>query len=133
MSMSDPVADFLTRLRNATMRRHATVECDSSKIKVELASILKKEGFIEEFRGFKNDRGHQRMEVKLKYDRDGNSVIRGMRRVSTPGLRRHQGYRELRPVYSGQGIAIVTTSSGVLTDFDCRERKIGGEVICHVW
>jgi small subunit ribosomal protein S8 len=73
------------------------------------------------------------MEVQLKYDRDGNSVIRGMRRVSTPGLRRHQGYRELRPVYSGQGIAVVTTSSGIMTDFDCREKKIGGEVMCHVW
>jgi small subunit ribosomal protein S8 len=115
------------------MRRHATVECDGSKLKVELANILKQEGFIASWRGFKDERGLPRMEVQLKYDRDGNSVIRGMRRVSTPGLRRHQGYRELRPVYSGQGIAVVTTSSGIMTDFDCREKKIGGEVMCHVW
>ena len=133
MSMSDPVADFLTRVRNATMRKHAVVECDSSKLKQEVARILKQEGFIADYRGFKSDKGHNRLEVQLKYDHNGESVIRGLRRISTPGLRRHQGYRMLRPVYSAQGIAIVSTSKGVLTDFDCREMKIGGEVICHVW
>jgi len=133
MSMTDPIADFLTRVRNATMRRHPTVECDGSKIKAQVANILKKEGFITDWRSFKNERGHQRMEVQLKYDGQGASAIRGMKRVSTPGLRRHEGYRDLRPVYSGQGIAIVTTSAGVMTDFDCRERKVGGEVICYVW
>ena len=133
MSMTDPVADFLTRMRNATMRRHATVECDSSKLKQEIAKILKKEGFITDYRNYKNEQGHNRLEVQLKYDRNGESVIRGMRRVSTPGLRKHQGYRSLRPVHSAQGVAIVTTSKGIMTDFDCREMKIGGEVICHVW
>jgi small subunit ribosomal protein S8 len=133
MSMTDPVADFLTRVRNATMRRHAVVECDSSKIKVEIAKILKKEGFVTEWRSFKNDEGHNRIEVQLKYDHNGESVIRGLKRVSTPGLRKHEGYRKLRPVHSAQGIAIVTTSKGLLTDFDCRELKIGGEVLCQVW
>ena len=133
MSMTDPVADFLTRVRNATMRRHATVECEASKIKQEIAKILKKEGFVTDWRNFKNEQGHSRLELQLKYDRNGESVIRGLRRVSTPGLRRHEGYRDLKPVYSAQGIAIVTTSKGLLTDFDCREQKIGGEVLCHVW
>jgi small subunit ribosomal protein S8 len=133
MSMTDPVADFLTRVRNATMRRHALMECDSSKLKLEIANILKKEGFITEYRNFKNERGHNRIEVQLKYDHNGESVIRGMKRISTPGLRKHEGYRGLRPVYSAQGVAIVTTSKGVMTDFDCREMKIGGEVLCHVW
>jgi len=133
MSMTDPVADFLTRMRNAVMRRHATVECDASKLKLEIARILKKEGFIEDWRSFKNDKGHARIEVNLKYDHDGQSVIRGLKRVSSPGLRRHTGYKNLRAVYSGQGVAIITTSKGMLTDFDCREQKVGGEVICHVW
>ncbi len=133
MSMTDPVADFLTRVRNAVMRRHAVVECESSTLKVEVAKILKKEGFIQDYRGFKNDKGHQRLEVSLKYDERGDSVIRGLKRISTPGLRKHLGYREMRAVYSGQGVAIVTTSKGMLTDFDCREQKIGGEVLCHVW
>lgn len=133
MSMTDPVADFLTRVRNAVMRRHPLVECDASKLKLEIAKILKKEGFIQDFRGFKNDKGHQRLEVTLKYDEGGDSVIRGLKRVSSPGLRRHTGYKKLKAVYSGQGVAIITTSKGMLTDFDCREQKIGGEVICHVW
>lgn len=133
MSMTDPVADFLTRMRNAMMRRHPTVECDGSKIKLEIAKILKKEGFIEDYRSFKSDRGLARLEVNLKYDPNGESVIRGLKRVSTPGLRRHTGYRKLHSVYSGQGVAIITTSKGMMTDFDCREQKIGGEVICHVW
>lgn len=133
MAMTDPVADFLTRMRNAVMRRHATVECEASRLKLEIAKILQKEGFIQGFRGFKDDRGHPRLEVSLKYDGSGDSVIRGLKRISTPGLRRHTGYNDLRAVYSGQGVAIITTSKGVMTDFDCREQKIGGEVICHVW
>jgi len=133
MAMTDPVADFLTRMRNAMMRRHPTVECDGSKIKLEIAKILKKEGFIEDFRSFKTDRGLPRLEVNLKYDPNGESAIRGLKRVSSPGLRRHTGYRNLHAVYSGQGVAIITTSKGMMTDFDCREQKVGGEVICHVW
>jgi small subunit ribosomal protein S8 len=133
MSMSDPVADFLTRVRNAVMRRHPTVECDASKLKAEIAKIMKQEGFITDYRSFKDPRGLPRLEVQLKYDHLGESVIRGVKRVSSPGLRRHEGYRKLRAVHSGQGIAIVTTSKGIMTDFDCREQKIGGEVLCQVW
>jgi small subunit ribosomal protein S8 len=133
MSMTDPVADFLTHIRNALMRKHATVESPGSKLKTELARVLKQEGFIEDWSFFEDDRGHPRISVNLKYDKKGESVIRGLKRVSRPGLRRHQGYRELKPVLHGQGVAIVTTSKGVITDTACREGKVGGEVLCHVW
>ena len=133
MSMTDPVADFLTHIRNALMRKHATVDSPSSKLKVEIARVLKEEGFVEDYLTYDDERGHPRIEVTLKYDRHGDSVIRGLKRISTPGLRRHRGYSDLHPVLSGQGIAIVTTSKGVLTDLVCRERKVGGEVLCHVW
>jgi small subunit ribosomal protein S8 len=133
MSMTDPIADFLTHIRNAIMRKHASVESPSSKLKEEIAKVLKKEGFIEDWSQSKTPRGMLRIVVTLKYDAQGASVIRGLKRVSTPGLRRHAGFDKLKPVLSGQGMAILTTSKGVLTDFECRDQKVGGEVICHVW
>lgn len=133
MSMTDPIADFLTHIRNALMRKHARVESPSSKLKLEVARVLKEEGFIDDWNFFENDDGHARVEVILKYDKNGESVIRGLKRISRPGLRRHEGYQNLNPVLNGQGIAIVTTSKGVVTDLACRENKIGGEVLCHVW
>jgi len=132
MSMTDPVADFLTHIRNATMRNHPTVESPSSKIKVEIARVLKEEGFIADFAATDAD-GKARLTVELKYDEHGDCVIRGLKRISRPGLRSHQGFRELAPVLNGQGVAIVTTSKGVLTDIDCRKLQVGGEVLCHVW
>jgi len=131
--MTDPVADFLTHIRNAIMRKHATVESPSSKLKEEIAKVLKREGFIEDFNQAKSARGLPRLVVTLKYDDQGASVIRGLKRISTPGLRKHAGFDKLKPVLSGQGVAIVTTSKGVMTDFECRDQKVGGEVICHVW
>jgi small subunit ribosomal protein S8 len=131
--MTDPVADFLTHIRNAIMRKHATVESPSSKLKEEIAKVLKREGFIEDFSQTKSERGHPRLVVTLKYDAQGASVIRGLKRISTPGLRRHAGFDKLKPVVSGQGVAILTTSKGVMTDFECRDQKVGGEVICQVW
>ncbi len=131
--MTDPIADFLTHIRNAIMRKHASVESPSSKLKEEIAKVLKKEGFIEDWSQSKTPRGMLRIVVTLKYDAQGASVIRGLKRVSTPGLRRHAGFDKLKPVLSGQGMAILTTSKGVLTDFECRDQKVGGEVICHVW
>lgn len=133
MSMTDPIADFLTHIRNALMRKHATVDSPSSKLKAEIARVLKEEGFVSDFLTYQDERGLPRIEVTLKYDKDGDSVIRGLQRVSRPGLRRHAGYDGLPPVYSGQGVAIVTTSKGVLTDLACREQKVGGEVLCQVW
>jgi len=133
MSMNDPVADFLTRIRNATMRKHANLKSPASNLRVEIAKVLQKEGFIVDWNAYKNDRGLPELEVNLKYDKNGESVIRGLKRVSSPGLRRHAGHQDLAPVFNGQGIAIVTTSHGVLTDNDCRQQKVGGEVLCHVW
>jgi small subunit ribosomal protein S8 len=133
MSMTDPIADFLTHLRNALMRKHATVDSPSSKLKAEIARVLKEEGYIMDFLTYADEQGHARIEVTLKYDPQGDSVIRGLHRISRPGLRRHKGYDSLHPVWSGQGIAILTTSKGVLTDLACRERKVGGEVLCEVW
>jgi small subunit ribosomal protein S8 len=133
MSMTDPIADFLTHLRNALMRKHATVDSPSSKIKVEIARVLKEEGFIADYLTYDDERGHARIEVTLKYDAGGESVIRGLERVSKPGLRRHKGYGDLQPIWNGQGVAILTTSRGVLTDNACRAQKIGGEVLCQVW
>ena len=133
MSMTDPIADFLTHIRNALMRKHASVESPSSKIKAEIARVLKEEGFILDWNMTENERGLPRIAVDLKYDKNGESVIRGIKRISKPGLRRHSGSQELRPVYNGQGIAVITTSKGLMTDFSCREQNIGGEVIWHVW
>lgn len=133
MSMTDPVADFLTHIRNATMRKHASVESPSSTFKVAIATVLKKEGFIQEWEVFKSERGHARIRVELKYSEMGDSVIRGIQRVSRPGLRRHMGFEALEPVLNGQGIAIVSTSKGVMSDYDCRKLRVGGEVLCQVW
>ena len=133
MSMSDPVADFITRIRNATMRKHAELESPSSKLKTEVARVLKEEGFITDFTNFDNDRGHAQISVDLRYDQHGASIIRGIQRISKPGLRQYFGHGDLTPVLNGQGVAIISTSQGVLTDFQCRERKIGGEVLVHVW
>jgi small subunit ribosomal protein S8 len=133
MSMTDPIADFLTHIRNAIMRKHPSVDSPSSKQKVEIAKVLKKEGFIEDWAPAKTESGLPRIVVTLKYDDQGESVIRGLKRISTPGLRRHAGVGKLKPVLNGQGVAIVSTSKGVMTDFECRDQKVGGEVICHVW
>lgn len=133
MSMSDPIADFLTRIRNATMRKHASVESPSSNLRVEVAKVLHQEGFILDWETFKTDRGLPRITVNLKYDKEGDSVLRGLKRISKPGQRIHMGFADMGLVLNGQGIAIVSTSSGVLTDIECRNRKVGGEVLCHIW
>lgn len=133
MSMTDPIADFLTHIRNAILRKHASVESPASKLKEEIAKVLKREGFIEDYGRSKSAKGHPQLVVTLKYDAKGTSVIRGLKRISTPGLRKHAGIGALKPVLSGQGVAILSTSKGVLTDFECRDQKVGGEVICHVW
>ena len=133
MSMSDPVADLLTRIRNATMRKHPYTECPASLLKAEVVRVLKSEGFILDWNAGADAAGKPALTIELKYDEQGGSTISGIKRISRPGLRRYTGYRELTTVLNGQGIAIVSTSSGVLTDRECRERKVGGEVLCHVW
>lgn len=133
MSLNDPIADFLTHIRNATVRKHATVSSPSANIKVHIAEVLEREGFIRGFNVSKNDQGHPVIELELKYDEKGESVIRGLKRLSTPGLRRYIGYREIQPVLNGQGISIISTSKGIKTDLECRHLQAGGEVLCQVW
>lgn len=132
MSMSDPIADMLTRLRNGIMRRHTTVAIPGSKIKENIASVLLKEGFIDKFETLSATVGEE-IVLHLKYSQDGDSVIRKIDRVSKPGLRVYKGYKELKPVLNGQGIFIISTSSGVRSDNDCRKNKLGGEVLCSVY
>ncbi|MDH5560325.1 MAG: 30S ribosomal protein S8 [Deltaproteobacteria bacterium] len=132
MSMSDPIAAMLTRVRNSILREHKTVSLPYSKIKESIAEVLKKEGFIESFHVHPEKVGKS-LEIVLRYDSEGEPIIRKIKRVSRPGLRVFKGYDEIKPVLNGQGIFIITTSKGVLSDIDCRTQKIGGEILCEVY
>lgn len=129
--MTDPIADMLTRIRNANALKYATVKMPSSKMKVEIAKILKDEGFISDYT-VKGDTKKE-LEVTLKYAADGTRVISGCKKISKPGLRVNVGVEKLPKVLKGLGIAIISTSQGVMTDAKARTLGIGGEVICFVW
>ena len=132
MSMTDPISDMLTRIRNATMVRHDRTDLPASKMKLEIAKILKQEGFIRTFKLL--EEGPQGViRIYLKYSEDGESVIHGLRRVSKPGRRVYRGVTELPQVRSGLGVAVVSTSRGVVTDAQARRLQVGGEVLCEVW
>ena len=130
MSMSDPVADMLTRIRNGQMAGHSKVNMPSSKLKVALAKVLTDEGFISTF-SIKEDEGKAELSVDLKYF-DGKPVIDMIKRVSRPGLRVYKNKDELPNVIGGLGIAVISTSKGIMTDRDARQAGVGGEVICYV-
>jgi len=129
--MTDPIADFLTRIRNAANARHKVVDIPASKMKEGLAAILKDQGFIADYQ--KIDEGPQgAIRLTLRYT-NGSPSMFGMQRVSRPGLRRYAGATELPRVKNGLGIAIISTSQGLMTDKEARTRNIGGEVLCYVW
>ena len=132
MSVSDPVADMLTKVRNASMARHEKVDIATSRMKLEIVKILKTEGYIKNFRLMREE-GRPVIKVYLKYTDEGNSVIQGVRRVSRPGLRRYSGYEDMPKPLGGAGIAIVSTSKGVITGHRARTQKLGGEILCEVW
>jgi small subunit ribosomal protein S8 len=132
MSMSDPIADMLTRIRNANIVRHETVEIPASKMKKEIAEILKKEGFIRDAE-YVEDSKQGIIRLFLKYGSNNERVISGLKRISKPGLRVYTKSQEVPRVLGGLGIAIISTSKGVMTDKDARQSKAGGEVICYVW
>ena len=132
MSMTDPVADLLTRIRNATRERHEKVELPASRLKANIVRVLKEEGYIKNFRLMREE-GRPTIKVYLKYTDEGASVIQGIRRVSRPGLRRYSGYEEFPRPLSGAGIAIVSTSKGVMTGQKARAARVGGEILCEVW
>ena len=130
MSMSDPIADMLTRIRNAQMAEKVTVAMPSSKVKVAIATVLKDEGYIDEFR-VREEAGKATLEMSLKYYA-GRPVIERIERVSKPGLRIYKGVNDIPRVMNGLGIAIVSTPKGVMTDRKARASKMGGEVLCVV-
>ena len=132
MSMTDPIADMLTRIRNAQQAGHSHLVVPRSKLKLELARILKDEGFIE---GFIDDADGPQGSIKvfLRYDAARKGVIRGLQRVSRPSRRVYVGKNDIPLVRNGLGVAILTTPQGVLTDRDARQAGVGGEVMCHVW
>ena len=131
MSMTDPIADFLTRIRNATKAGHASVKIPRSKIKSELAKVLKNEGFIE---GWVDDtEGFGSIKLFLRYDKKDRGIIRGLERVSKPSRRVYVAKDSVPRVRNGLGVAILTTPKGVLSDSQARKAGVGGEVICYVW
>jgi small subunit ribosomal protein S8 len=132
MSVSDPIADMLTKIRNASMARYEKVDIPSSKLKVEIVKILKNEGFIKTFKKISQD-GQNQIRIFLKYDDVSNPILRGLERVSKPGRRVYFGYRKMPRVFNGYGTLIVTTSRGVITGKKAAEQKLGGELICSVW
>ena len=133
MTMSDPIADMLTRIRNANTAKHDTVDIPSSKMKVAIADILLKEGYIEKYT-LVEDGSFKTIRVTLKYGADKNEkIITGLKRISKPGLRVYANAEELPKVLGGLGIAIISTNQGVLTDKEARKRNVGGEVLAFVW
>ena len=132
MSVSDPIADMLTRIRNANMVSHETVEIPSSKLKVELAKLLKSEGFIADYE-VKAEGKFNTLTITLKYDANKKPVISKLERVSKPGLRSYSKAKNMPQVLGGMGVAIVSTSKGLLTDRKARKENIGGEILCYIY
>ncbi len=132
MSMTDPIADMLTRIRNANLVSHPSVSMPSSKLKVQLARLLKEEGFITDY-SEKVEGKFKVLEITLKYDANNKPIITKLERISKPGLRNYSKAKNLPKVLGGMGIAIVSTSKGLLTDRKARKENIGGEVLCYVY
>ena len=132
MVMTDPIADFLTRIRNANLAGHEVLEAPASNIKKGIAEILKREGFVKNVEYIEDDK-QGIVRVFLKYAQNGEKVITGLKRVSKPGLRVYKKHEDLPKVLNGLGIAILSTSEGLLTDKEARQKNVGGEVIAYVW
>jgi len=130
--LTDPIADMLTRIKNANRARHQYVEMPASKMKIEIAKILKREGYIEDYEVIASQ-PYNILRIKLRYLPDRRQVIHGLRRISKPGLRVYVKKDEIPRVLGGLGIAIISTSKGLMTDKEARKQGLGGEVICYVW
>ncbi len=133
MNITDPIADMLTRIRNANTSKHKTVDVPASKMKLAIADILFKEGYIKSYEEIKDVNTQGVIRITLKYDEKGTRVIDGLKRISKPGLKVYAGKDELPKVLNGLGIAIISTSKGIMTDKQAREEGIGGEVLAYVW
>lgn len=132
MSMTDPIADFITQIRNANTAKHAVVEIPASNIKFEIAQILKEEGFIKDAQLIEDDK-QGLVRIKLKYTANDDKVITGLKRISKPGLRIYAKAEEVPKVLNGLGIAVISTSEGIVTDKVARAKNIGGEVLAYIW
>ncbi|MDR2366789.1 MAG: 30S ribosomal protein S8 [Deltaproteobacteria bacterium] len=132
MTMTDPIADLLTRIRNALTARHDRVEVPASRLKVAIVRILKDEGFIKNFKVSRDNKQGQ-IKIFLKYTERNSPVINGLQRVSKPGRRVYRKSQDIKPILSGLGILIVSTSRGVMTDKEARRNNLGGESICQIW
>ena len=132
MAVTDPIADMLTRIRNALVARHDYTEMPASRVKLAVAQVLKKEGYIKDFEP-RQDGEHPRLRVHLAYSGKREPMITGLDRISKPGLRVYTGAGEIPRVYGGLGIAIISTPQGVMTGKDARVRGVGGEILCYVW
>ena len=130
--MTDPIADMLTRIRNAVRIERPDVEMPSSKVKRGMAEVLKREGYIWDWQEVEDDPVNQ-LRLELKYGQNGERVIQRIRRVSKPGCRVYSKARDLKPVLNGLGISVISTSRGVLSDREARQRGVGGEVLCEIW
>lgn len=132
MSMTDPIADLLTRIRNAHRAKHDRLDVPASKVKLEVCRILKQEGYIKNVTVVE-DKPSDLLRIILSYSKEGAPVISRMRKVSTPGRRVYRGADAIKPVLNGLGIGIVSTSKGLMTDRQAREQRVGGEILCEVW
>jgi small subunit ribosomal protein S8 len=130
MSLHDPISDFLTRMRNANSRRHKFVDVRLSKQSINIAKLLEAQGFVEHIL---LDKEKQKMRVFLKYVKGKNPVLNGLKRNSSPGLRRYIGYREIPKVLGGMGIVVLSTTQGVIDGETARQQKLGGELLCTIW
>ncbi|EKB55006.1 MULTISPECIES: 30S ribosomal protein S8 [Facklamia] len=132
MAMTDPIADFLTRIRNANSVGHKSVTAPSSNTKLAIAEILKDEGFIKNYEVIEDNKQNQ-IKITLKYGRNNEKVITGIKRISKPGLRIYAKSEDVPKVLNGLGIAIISTSNGVITDKQARQQNVGGEILAYVW
>ena len=134
MSMTDPISDLLTRIRNAHLAKHDRLDVPTSKIKQEVCRLLADEGFIRSVRVIEGEEGRSNtLRIFLRYSPDGTPAINSLERVSKPGRRVYRGADEIEPVRNGMGVGIVSTSQGLLSDRQARERRVGGELLCEVW
>ena len=133
MVTTDPIADMLTRIRNANSSKHKTVDIPASKMKLAIADILFQEGYIKSFEEIKEENNQGIIRITLKYTEKGNKVIDGLKRISKPGLRVYASKDELPKVLNGLGIALISTSKGIMTDKEARKEGLGGEVLAYVW
>jgi small subunit ribosomal protein S8 len=132
MTMTDPIADMLTRIRNALRASQETVDIPSSRVKMNIAKVLKAEGYVRNVK-IVSDGRHRLIRIFLKYDEEGVPVIDGVKRVSKPSCRVYSGYEDIPAVLNGYGVNIVSTSKGILADSEARKLRVGGEILCSVW